>query len=313
MSLGTLLKIGLSTVMLVIVFQFVEIDQLIHTISQIPLWCALFTVVGYVLGQSISAFKWKIIARSAGIDSSFANILKAYFIGMFVNSFGLGIIGGDVARGILLTEHGQSKTLGVATVFADRVHGLAILSLMGICATLLFASSAINERLVLTLVVLGALLILGWFYGPRIAMRLAPKESSMWRKLDQLKEALPTDLPTLTSISLLSLTFHLLQIGLHWVIAQGLGVSLPLGVLFVSIPFVNILSSLPMSWNGLGVREGGYIFFFCSVFHYLTEEQALVMGAIWLLAVTTSSAVGGLVAFASKDLSTLRLRAAKEV
>ena len=94
--------------MLVIVFQFVEIDQLIHTISQIPLWCALFTVVGYVLGQSISAFKWKIIARSAGIDSSFANILKAYFIGMFVNSFGLGIIGGDVARGILLTEHGQS-------------------------------------------------------------------------------------------------------------------------------------------------------------------------------------------------------------
>jgi hypothetical protein len=73
------------------------------------------------------------------------------------------------------------------------------------------------------------------------------------------------------------------------------------------VPFVNIASSLPISWNGLGVREKSYqTFFVASAPGLMTSEQAIAFGALWLLAVMTTSAIGGIVAFVSGDLSSLK-------
>ena len=78
-------------------------------------------------------------------------------------------------------------------------------------------------------------------------------------------------------ITALSVLFHTLHISLHWVIAYGFGVEIPFHYLFVTIPFVNILSALPISWNGVGFRESGYIFFL--VPQYLTGEQGYCYGS----------------------------------
>jgi uncharacterized membrane protein YbhN (UPF0104 family) len=81
--------------------------------------------------------------------------------------------------------------------------------------------------------------------------------------------------------------------------AQALGVTVPWPTLLVSIPFVNVLSNLPISWQGLGVRENGYAFFL--VPNSLDYEQALAMGVIWLFAVTSSGAIGGLLSLGLSD------------
>jgi hypothetical protein len=115
----------------------------------------------------------------------------------------------------------------------------------------------------------------------------------------------------LIKISLLSIVFHLSQISLHAVMAAALGVSVPWPLLLVAVPFINILATLPVSWNGLGVRERAYVFFL--VPSVLQAEHAVAFGAMWLLAVTVSSAIGGVVAVATKDFSSLRsLSSAKE-
>ncbi len=64
---------------------------------------------------------------------------------------------------------------------------------------------------------------------------------------------------------------------------------------------INILSSLAISWNGLGVRENGYLFFLAPLF--ISREHAIAFGVMWLLAMAISSAIGGLVLVFSKDLS----------
>ena len=79
--------------------------------------------------------------------------------------------------------------------------------------------------------------------------------------------------------------------------AYGLGVSIPWSVLLVVVPFVNIVSSLPISWMGLGVRENAYIFFLTPLF--LSSEQAIAFGALWLLAVTVTSGIGGMLSVLS--------------
>jgi hypothetical protein len=88
--------------------------------------------------------------------------------------------------------------------------------------------------------------------------------------------------------------------------ASALGAEIPLATLFVVIPLVNIASSLPISWNGLGVRENSYMFFLTAAPALVTKEQAAAFGALWLLAVTVTSAIGGIVALISGDLRLLK-------
>ncbi len=306
MSLKALIKVAISLTMLTLVLTFVEPREVITTVGNIPLWCALAVIVGYLVGQALSAYKWMLIARSGKIEASFTGTLKAYFIGMFVNSFGLGIIGGDVTRGVLLADGKPVKTQAIASVVADRAHGLAVLAVLGTLATALYGSSSIDVRFVYLLVGIGLALIFGWFLGPKILLKFVHSENKLHDKAVQITEVFPKHPSRIVAITLLSLLFHLLQIGLHWLIGLGLGAELSWLFLLLAVPFINILSSLPISWNGLGVRETAYIFFFCNQSNLLSEEQAVAMGALWLLAVTASSAVGGMIAFLTKDFRLLR-------
>jgi hypothetical protein len=83
--------------------------------------------------------------------------------------------------------------------------------------------------------------------------------------------------------------------------AYGLGIEVSMTTLMTIVPFVNIVSSLPISWQGLGVRENAYRFFFVPAI--CSTEQAVAFGALWLLAVTTSALIGGVIGVISGALS----------
>ena len=142
--------------------------------------------------------------------------------------------------------------------------------------------------------------VVAWYFGPGIALAALPKGGALHKNMEQVAQVFPRDPPTISYVSLISLVFHLLQIFLHQVMAAGFGIQIPWPVLLVTIPVINILSSLPISWNGLGVRENGYLFFLAPQF--LSREHAIAFGVMWLLAMAVSSAIGALVLVFSKDL-----------
>lgn len=310
-----------SVGMILLILRYVNFSSLAQQFRSIPLWAPAIIIVGYFLGQILSSFKWLLIARSGGVSATFAEACKAYFIGMFVNCFGLGIVGGDVARGLLLSVGKPTKTVAMVSVIADRVHGLAVLALIGAVATALFGAPHLSARAAALFVVLGLGLPVGWFVGPWLLDRVMPRGHRLRARVDELVRAFPRTPRTILTISVLSALFHSLQIVLHACMASAVGAPLPWSILFVVIPIVNIASSLPISWMGVGVRESAYIYFLASVpaaataggASLLSREQALAFGAMWLLAVTVTSAIGGLVAFLSGDLGRLREASTREL
>ncbi len=279
--------------MVALVVYWTDLDELKHTLLSIPAW-GLVAVIGmYSVGQMISSYKWWRIVKAAGIDASYSHTLRSYFMGVFANCFGLGTIGGDALRGVMVGQRAGRKTLGVATVVADRLHGLAVLALIGTAGNLLFGSQIGFSNLSWFLVALGIGITTAWFVGPTIVKATFPN-NTIGKKIAELTEAFPRKPSTLIQISLISASMHLLQIAIHYVMGLALGVEISLTLLIATIPFVNILSSLPISWNGLGVRETSYNFFLVPAI--IQPEQAVAFGAMWLMAVTLSSAVGGVVA-----------------
>ncbi len=308
MKTKSLIKILLSIAMLTLVYYSAERRHLLETFQSISLSTVLLVVVGYTVGQLMSSVKWWTIARSGGIDVPYPTALKAYFIGMFVNCFGLGMVGGDAVRGLLIAQGQPKKTEGVASVVADRIHGLTVLGIIAIVTSLTLGNDRVQWPLLSGLIVLVLGFIAAWIVGPWVLTHLPGiNNTRLAAKLRQVAAIFPRDPKTLTVITAISVVFHSLQISLHAVMAAGLGVSIPLTTLFVVIPFVNIAASLPISWNGLGVREKSYeTFLVASSPALMTSEQAIAFGALWLLAVMTTSAIGGIVALISGDLTTLK-------
>lgn len=299
MSLKGFIKIGVSVVLFGLALSLVDVRALASTLANIPWWLAVGSVLGYAAGQLLSAYKWWLIGRAAHIPAPYSIALKSYFIGTFVNCFGVGTLGGDVVRGLLLSNGQGLRVKCVGSVVADRAHGLAVLALIGIISTVLVETGKENAALGVPLLLFAAAIIIGWFVGPAIILRFFPRSSRWYGKVADLCEVLPTDLRVLLPITVISVLFHLSQIALHGFILYGLGISVPFAVLLATVPFVNILATLPFSWNGLGVRENSYVFFLAPAF--MTAEQCVALGAIWLFSMTCSSLIGGFISVLTRD------------
>lgn len=287
--------------MLWLVLRSTRTDQLIATLSRVSVSGALLVTLIYVLGQCLSTVKWWIILRAGGLNVRLATAYRAYFIGMFVNCFGFGTVGGDVARGLIASAGTQfsgnghkvsgngHKAEALASVLADRLHGLSVLALIGLIATVVWGGA---HGFTPILIALCVAIPFGWMLAPRIIPKLLPA-GHLKDKIVAALAMLPQNPVALGAITGISLFFHGTQLALHLYMAHLFGATLPISKLLTSVPFVNIASTLPISWNGLGVREQAYKFFL--VPEILTVDQAVGFGALWLVAVTISSAIGGLV------------------
>jgi uncharacterized protein (TIRG00374 family) len=299
-SKGLIFRLIISALMIGLVLNFTDFDKLIQVFRSIPLPVVLAVIAGYLICPFLNCYRWMLFARSAGVEATYPQALRAYFVGAFVNAFGLGTVGGDLTRALMLAGDKPVKAASLASVAADRLHGLAMLALIGSLSALFADVQHLHPDFLALLSLIAPAIIIGWFFGPWIIERaliidlcLRFNLEKIRLKIKQAFGAFPRDRSIMIFVSFLSLCFHLAQISLHLLMASALNVEIPLLVLLVVVPFVNIVSSLPISWMGLGVRENAYIFFLVPLF--LSREQAVAFGAIWLLAVTVTSAMGGLV------------------
>lgn len=286
--------------MLTLALRLVHINELKQGLLSIPLPTLGMVVVIFSFGQLLSSYKWWLLARSGNIETSWLLAVRAYFLGMAVNWFGLGTVGGDLARALVLGSKSKQKTTALASVFADRLHGITVLAAIGIVPIAFIGRQHFGREYLVLLPACIIAVVLAWYCGPGIALAALPKGGALHKKMEQVTQVFPRDPATISYVSLISLVFHLLQVFLHQVMAAGFGIQIPWPVLLVTIPVINILSSFPISWNGLGVRENGYLFFLAPQF--LSREHAIAFGVMWLLAMAISSAIGALVLVFSKDL-----------
>jgi uncharacterized membrane protein YbhN (UPF0104 family) len=168
----SLLKILLSVGLLVWVAFSVDFSKLSGTIHAIPFRYVALVIGCYGLGQLLSSYKWWTLAKAAGIVVPYRTALKAYFIGMFVNCFGLGMVGGDVARGVMIANGMPKKSEGIGTVVADRIHGLAVLSGLALVAAAFLGSGRVPRELIALRGVLLIGFIATWVIGPAFLARL---------------------------------------------------------------------------------------------------------------------------------------------
>ena len=99
---------------------------------------------------------------------------------------------------------------------------------------------------------------------------------------------------------LVSFGMHCLQLGVQIVLAYALHLSVPVWYLILFIPLVHILSALPVSFGGIGVRESSYVVFLALI--GIGRHQALAFGFLWSALVLGGGMVGGVILMLSPEV-----------
>jgi len=99
----------------------------------------------------------------------------------------------------------------------------------------------------------------------------------------------------LVKLTLMAIAVQFMRVATHIAVGSALGIPLSLDrglSFFVFIPLLGLLMVLPISINGLGVREGMGIILFTQI--GLLEEQALLVEFITYIIMVVVSLIGGL-------------------
>lgn len=287
------LKIIVSAGLLIYIARRVDFQETGRFLARadVPLLVLAFAL--YLVGQVLSAFKWRELAAAVGFAAPASRFVAYYFIGMFFNAFGFGTVGGDVIRALYLAGSGGRRGLALNTVVADRVSGLLVLLAVALGALLLLHHYQLPAAIYWGVVGASSGLLAGWRLLPHVLPLVLAPENRLRRLIERDLAPYWSDAGLLARVGALSLGFHLSQIGVLVLLIRALRVGVPWPYCFVFGPLVNIVSAVPVSLNGLGVREGGYVYFLAHV--GVPRDSAVAFALAWFGLVMLAGSIGGLV------------------
>jgi uncharacterized membrane protein YbhN (UPF0104 family) len=223
-----------------------------------PAWLVLGVAlldVGLVAG----AARWHLLLSEA----PWRETLRVYFMGAFANNFLPTGFGGDAVRSVAAARGGTGLATAAATVLVDRVTALGSLLLLG-WAMAIADPGAVPELLLGLLAALSALVVAAYvpvrlassseWVRARVPRRLVPLAAAIGGTL----RGLAGDRARLVRFVVLGFVYQALVVASVWCGARTIGLELPYALLAVALPLVLVLTALPVSLAGFGVREGSF-------------------------------------------------------
>ena len=298
--LGFAVRAVAGLLIVVLLLRHYDARPVLHQLGRERLAYFLAVVGIYVAGQVMSAWRWSLLGAILKIPAPFIDYLSYAFIGMFTNIFVPGLIGGDALRAVYLGRRHQRLGEAIASVAADRIVGLLGLFWM----TAVAAALSVNLPLSVTLpgIAVGVLCLVGFAGRPLIGKLAARLPARIANTTATIAPYLNRPLAMMPAIGL-SVALQLALATCQWILARGLGLSAPLTLFLLCVPIANVFASLPVTLNGLGLRETAYLMLFGMA--GMSKADAIALGLLWFAA-TALGNLTGVVAFVLTETPPLR-------
>ncbi len=243
-----------------------------HTVRDAdPKWLVV-ALLAYGGVVAVSIVRWHLLLEVAGAAVGWGRTAQLAVAGLFFNSVLPGVMGGDVMRAFWAARDApQARPAAVVSILLERVLGLTATVSVGAALILphwsnltshpvtragAYAFLAVAGILVVLLVVLA---------NPNSGKLLRGDMSSGWRKAaGEGAEACHVCLthPIGAGVGLgLSVLAQGLLVALFFSVAQAMGLQADFWQLASVLPMVAMVTVLPITWNGLGLREAAFVTF----------------------------------------------------
>jgi uncharacterized membrane protein YbhN (UPF0104 family) len=188
------------------------------------------------------------------------------FIGMYYGTVLPGQVAGDVVKAYRLSAAQSAPGLAVAATLVDRVVAMA-----GLLVTCAIATPWVREvppRVATAIALAAAASVAGLALGSHRRVRslfldastaAAPVPRTLAARFGSGLERVLARRGRLAANFAVAMAYHAVCIAIQVILGSALGIELSVAAWSVTYAGVSLLTLLPVSIAGLGVREGGYV------------------------------------------------------
>jgi hypothetical protein len=267
--LKTFVKILVAAAALWLVFQSIDISEVLALGTQIHPVFLGGAVLLFILSKATAALRLNIFFRNHGIHILEKENLKLYWLGMFYNIFLPGGVSGDGYKIYLLKKQtGRNLKDLFTALFIDRISGVAALAALAV-VLISFPETGISLlhwSWVLIVPVLAGFFLFFYLLFQRYLVIYIPVVGY-------------------------SLLVQGLQVAEVWLLLKGLGIGqMEMAYLFVFL-FSSLIAIIPVSIGGVGTRE--LAFLYGAQFLGLSEATSVTVSLLFY-AITLLVSLGGM-------------------
>jgi len=298
-----ILKIIFTLVIITIIIINISFHKLYVTLKHTSIKNVVIAFIIMSIAFMFMVKKWLILLNIQKIKLNFKEGFLLYYTGLFFNLFLPTSLGGDFVRMYYTAKKSYKNRAGaVASVIMERIFGfftVSLIAIAGILINFLVFKTRIMVKFkifaVLMFIVAGTMIFILIFlnkYAKKIIAFITPRIFDLKGKITKLNEAIfkYKTYKTFKALSL-NILIQLLYILANYFVIKSFSENITFFHCALFIPIIFVVSALPITMGGHGIREGAYIYLFGTV--GLTKEQALATSLIIISIFAIHALAGG--------------------
>jgi len=257
----TAVKLVVTVGIFYFLLKYIDIGQLIAILAKSHGGYILIAFLAQMASTVLAAYRWRIIMKELGFKEKVSFYVQSYFKGTFFNQVLPGSIGGDATRMIDLVQKGYEKKEAFYGIFVDRVVGLVGLLVLNLLSNLLFYGTFPQWLFnLINLVTLGGIAgFLLMLNLDKFTFLAGLKGLDLFHRLGVRMQKLYHSKLLLARHIAISVVVHLFTVVAIYFLALSVDVWEGIGIFLVAVPPVFLLTIVPISLAGWGVREGAMV------------------------------------------------------
>ncbi len=276
-----ILKLLIGVAFLGYILNRIGLTELIHALSSMDLFYFLFAILTFLILLAIGAFNLYILFRGIRFKLPFIKLLKYSLLSWSIGMFVPGKLG-EFSLAYFLKKRRLGFGKSIAVMVCDKVITLFTLAILSVLGFFLFLSAeqALYLSEVFILLFLGYIFLIVSNFGRSLLKSLIPKKfldnlqnfsSTLFFLWRHNKEIIFLNIIlTFIKWSLSGFFYYLLFL--------SFGIKLDFIIVYLFTAMITVISLVPVSFSGLGVRESSIVFLY-NLFN-IAEPISLAVGLV---------------------------------
>ncbi|MDD2790581.1 MAG: lysylphosphatidylglycerol synthase transmembrane domain-containing protein [Sulfurimonas sp.] len=298
-----IIKLLITIALFYSLFQYIDFEELYTILYKSHGGWILLALILQLGSTYLAAYRWFKISQLLVFKEKLSFYVQSYFKGSFFNQVLPSSIGGDAVKIVDLVQKGYDKKDSFYDVFVDRVVGLVGLLVLNLLATIIFFGTFDKDfSLLIILITLGGIIgFIALFHLEKIKFLGKYKFLDLFHRLARRLNALYPDRATLIKHIAISVLVHLFSVLTMYALSLSIDLHLSFQIFLIAVPPVFLLTIVPISLAGWGIREGAMIGIFLLI--GADQTKVLAMSIIYGLLLIISSLPGSYFWIKSKKVT----------
>ena len=296
-------RLVITLLLFAFLFKSISWPTVLAALTHVHRGLILVGLVVCLSGIVLSAYQWQTLLHGENIRFDLADLISLYLVGIAFNHFLPTGMGGDTVKAFHVGRDSGNVPGSASAVVMCRVTGFFGMLMIAL-PVLIIWHQHFKGNIILWFLFL-SVFVGGMIAGAIFSVTLLPRFfKGKWTQHRIFASAVKIgNALSVTAKRPRSMTIAIIYGTVFWIISilnaylygNALSMHAPLYFFFVAIPMISLITFIPVSINGFGLREGAFVFIFSTI--HVASTLSLLLALFLDLQALFFGILGGCIYF----------------